>query len=155
MSAIWLSRSCAHEGCDSIVKKSPQRMCTTQVKTILVVDDDRVFVSQLSSALRASGYTVLSAHAVRDAYTILDSASFDLAVIDLDLPDKSGLELIHNFSKRATRAKILATSGVLSELHLEIARYMGASQAIRKFPYAVTERFPAADWNGVVAELLT
>jgi len=122
-------------------------------KTVLVVDDDRVFVSRLTAALSACGYNVIDSQDVRQAYVLLDNRTVDLAVIDLNLPDKSGLELIHTTAKTCKSTRILAISAVLSDLHLDIAKYMGADEAIRKFSYSVAEPFPAHEWQTVVADL--
>jgi DNA-binding response OmpR family regulator len=118
---------------------------------ILVVDDDQAFVSNLSSALTASGYTVLNAGTVEAAFSILDKETVGLIVVDLNLPDKSGLELIHSVNKRGNGTKILAITGVLSDLHLEIATYMGAHLAVHKFP-RIGSQFPMAEWSGAVAQ---
>jgi CheY-like chemotaxis protein len=98
-------------------------MSTRTRPTILVVDDDPLFSFELLGTLKRAGYTVLSAANVCDAYSLLERQQIDLAVVDLNLPDKSGLELIHTARKTRTKLKILATTGALSDLHLEIARY--------------------------------
>jgi ActR/RegA family two-component response regulator len=126
-----------------------------QSKTILVVDDDRVFASSLASALQSCGYEVIDSSNATHAYSVLETQTVDLAVIDLDLPDKSGLELIHTASKTRKNTRILAVSGVLSDLHLNIAKYMGANEAIHKFSHVEGEPFPSSEWRAVVDDVLS
>jgi CheY-like chemotaxis protein len=123
-------------------------------KTVLVVDDDRVFASRLASALRACGYQTIESNSVAQAHSMLDSHKVDLAVIDLNLPDKSGLELIHTTRTACKEIRILATSGVLGDLHLQVAKYMGADAAVHKFDHSVAEPFPASEWLGAVENAL-
>ena len=131
-------------------------MPTTTRKTVLVVDDDPFFSFELGGTLRSAGYTVISAAKVSEAYALLQRGNVDLAVVDLDLPDKSGLELIHTARQGISGIKILATTGALSDLHLKIAGYMGADLSVRKYPGShTTADFPTQDWTDAVANALT
>jgi DNA-binding response OmpR family regulator len=62
--------------------------------TILVVEDDDPVRTFLADNLVADGYEVLVADTVRDALRMLEYKRPDLAVVDLGLPDGSGLDLI-------------------------------------------------------------
>src|SRR3954454_17448566 len=61
---------------------------------ILLVEDDPVIRAFLADNLLADGYEPLVAETVRDALRLLEYNQPDLAVVDLNLPDGSGLELI-------------------------------------------------------------
>jgi DNA-binding response OmpR family regulator len=63
-------------------------------RTLLVVEDDPVVRAFLSDNLVADGYDVLAADSLRDAVRLLDFRQPDLAVVDIGLPDGSGLELV-------------------------------------------------------------
>lgn len=62
--------------------------------TILVVEDHRATRTFLSDNLTADGYDILEAECVADAVRLLDTKFPDLALVDLGLPDRDGLELI-------------------------------------------------------------
>ena len=133
-----------------------QVMSSRTRPTILVVDDDPLFSFELRGTLKRAGYTVLSAAKVCDAYSLLERQQIDLAVVDLNLPDKSGLELIHTARKTRRKLKILAMTATLSDLHLEIAEYMGADLAVRKFPGSQTaDDFPTDEWTDAVQTALS
>ncbi len=83
------------------------------VKTILVVDDDPQVLSFLEQALSADGWRVLTEREGRWALKVFRSTPVDAAILDILLPDQSGLEVAEEI--RATGAKdlpIIVLSGV-------------------------------------------
>jgi DNA-binding response OmpR family regulator len=75
--------------------------------TILVVEDDSVLGTFLADNLAADGYEPLVAATLRDGLRELEYKRPDLAVVDLGLPDGSGLELIE---------RVRAADGVVSRI---------------------------------------
>jgi DNA-binding response OmpR family regulator len=67
---------------------------TDDTATLLVVDDDPLIRTFLADNLTADGYELLVAGTLEDALRELELKRPDLAVVDLNLPDGSGLELI-------------------------------------------------------------
>ena len=68
-------------------------------KTILVVDDDEMMRSFLSTILREEGYVVEEAGSGKQALENLHRSEFDLVVTDLRMPDLSGVEVIREGRK--------------------------------------------------------
>jgi CheY-like chemotaxis protein len=62
--------------------------------SILVVDDDQLFGGFIRAALEARGHEVEWAGSVRDALGCLSVRQFDLVILDLRLPDGSGIEML-------------------------------------------------------------
>ncbi|HEX5620148.1 MAG TPA: response regulator transcription factor [Solirubrobacteraceae bacterium] len=62
--------------------------------TILIVEDDPVLGTFLADNLAADGYEPVLAETVRDGLRELEFRRPELAVVDLGLPDGSGLDLI-------------------------------------------------------------
>src|SRR4051812_16469011 len=75
--------------------------------TLLLVEDDAVVRTFLADNLTADGYELLVADSLREALRLIELFAPDLVVLDLGLPDGSGLDLI-----RAVRA----ADGVASKL---------------------------------------
>lgn len=62
-------------------------------KQILLVDDEPAITRGIAYYLEREGYEVLSAETGREALAQINSRRFDLIVLDLMLPDISGLEI--------------------------------------------------------------
>jgi DNA-binding response OmpR family regulator len=62
--------------------------------TILLLEDDAPVRTFLADNLTADGYEVHAAETVRDAVRILEYKQPDLGILDVVLPDGSGLDLI-------------------------------------------------------------
>jgi len=62
--------------------------------TILLVEDDRATRTFLADNLSADGYDLLEADRADDAQRLMETRYPDLAIVDLGLPDRDGLELI-------------------------------------------------------------
>jgi len=61
---------------------------------ILVVDDDEGIRESLSAALKTAGYLVDTAESGREAIEKLNGNYYNLAIIDIRLPDMEGTELL-------------------------------------------------------------
>ncbi|MEO5617462.1 MAG: sigma-54 dependent transcriptional regulator [Candidatus Eisenbacteria bacterium] len=66
---------------------------------ILVVDDQDSIRHFVCRALEDEGYTVLTAGSVRETRAAIEPGMPDLAILDLKLPDGTGLELLREFKR--------------------------------------------------------
>lgn len=71
---------------------------TTDAK-ILLVDDEPVIRETLCSILKEDGYDVLTADTGMEAIKLSEKNSFDVAIIDLKLPDIEGTAVLHNIKE--------------------------------------------------------
>ncbi|MGD6932733.1 MAG: response regulator [Candidatus Bathyarchaeia archaeon] len=63
-------------------------------KTILVVDDDKSILRTFTRILQKSGYEIDVAETGKEAIEKADSHRYDLALVDIRLPDMDGTELL-------------------------------------------------------------
>lgn len=82
----------------SLTRRPPFVQSVDVVTTgrILVIDDDRAFGNFMLAALEAGGHEVDWAPCVADALTCLYNNRYDLVIVDLRLPDGSGLEFLRD-----------------------------------------------------------
>ena len=66
---------------------------TDKPSKILIVEDDRALNQGLVLSLKNDSYTTFSAFSIKEAREKLTDNTFDLIVLDVNLPDGNGLEL--------------------------------------------------------------
>jgi two-component system, OmpR family, response regulator PhoP len=74
---------------------------------ILIVEDEAILREQLQSQLRHAGFAVDAAADGKDGLHLGENYPFDIAVVDLGLPQLSGIELIRNWRKNGKKFPIL------------------------------------------------
>ena len=82
-------------------------MTPDDVPRLLLVEDDPVLRTFLADNLTADGFELLVAGGVSDGLRLLEYKQPDLALVDVGLPDGSGLDLV---------ARVRAADGVASRL---------------------------------------
>jgi CheY-like chemotaxis protein len=65
-----------------------------QGASILLVEDDEVLCDVIRTNLQARGHEVSVANDVQSALAYLRSKNFDLVVLDINLPDQTGWEVL-------------------------------------------------------------
>ncbi len=111
--------------------------------SLLLVEDDPVLGTFLADNLAADGYELTVAETVRDGLRELQYKQPDLAIVDLALPDGSGLELIarvreaDGLSRLDPSLPVLVLSGRAGELDRVRAFERGVDDFLGKpFSYA-------------------
>ena len=112
--------------------------------TILVVEDDDATRAYLADNLTADGYSLLTADCARDGWRLLETKFPDLVLVDVGLPDGSGLELIRRVrgadgiaSRVDPATPLLVVSGRRGELDRLRGFERGADDyVVKPFSYA-------------------
>lgn len=78
---------------------------------VLLVDDERAFVDLLAERLESRGVNVRTANDVPAALGLLDSAPFDVAVLDVCMPGRDGLDLLRVMRERHPLVEALMLTG--------------------------------------------
>ncbi|MDW9612047.1 response regulator [Sinorhizobium meliloti] len=74
---------------------------------ILLVEDNRALAEGLSTLLRGSGYAVDVVSDGASAHAVAAAESFDLVILDLNLPEMDGLDVLRAMRARQNRAAVL------------------------------------------------
>lgn len=90
---------------------------------ILVVEDQPLLLARLSQLLQADGHEVLEASSFHQAWRLFESRQPDMLLLDILLPDGSGLELARRIRSgmRGPWAPIIFVSSLDSETDLSAA----------------------------------
>ncbi|MBS3652547.1 response regulator transcription factor [Pseudaminobacter sp. 19-2017] len=74
---------------------------------ILVVEDDPVLVDGLAAGLGLAGFTVDTVTTCEDASAALEAQTYDTVVLDLMLPDGSGLDVLSSLRRRKNATPVV------------------------------------------------
>lgn len=69
---------------------------------ILLVEDDTMIASGILYALETEGYETNHATGIKDARSLIEYYNFDLAIIDMQLPDGTGFDVSEIFKNNDT-----------------------------------------------------
>jgi DNA-binding NtrC family response regulator len=79
-------------------------------RDILIVDDDEVILGSLEEILNSEGYSIETAKTGREAIKQTKKLFFNLALLDIKLPDMDGIKLLKTLKEISPRtAKIMIT----------------------------------------------
>ena len=80
-------------------------------KKILVVDDDKAILKSLKLVLEAEGYIVATAETAGEAIVKSKNSYYDLALLDIRLPDMEGTELLTRMDLGVPRMRVVMITG--------------------------------------------
>ena len=112
--------------------------------TVLICDDDAVRRAQFAKSLRRRDYDVLAVASVDDALDLIDSVDVDRAVVDLKMPERSGLELVEALARREPPIPCVVLTGYGSIATALEAVRLGAPPYLAK-PADVDDGLKALD----------
>ncbi|HWE25081.1 MAG TPA: sigma-54 dependent transcriptional regulator [Myxococcales bacterium] len=99
---------------------------------ILIVDDDRSIRELLSMHLEERGFGVLSAATGAEGFKLAEEASPSAIILDMRLPDASGIDLIPELKKRAGETPVLMITAHHDMATTILAMKAGAFDYIHK-----------------------
>jgi DNA-binding NtrC family response regulator len=97
----------------------------------LAVDDDPNFLSALAELIEGQGFTTNTACTLRDARSLVSHRTPDVALVDLYLPDGSGIDLLKDLELGASTEVVLMTGHADVESAVQALR-LGASDYLTK-----------------------
>jgi two-component system response regulator RegA len=101
-------------------------------RSVLVVDDDEVFRNRLVRAFSERGYDARGARDHRSALEQAQSDSPEFAVLDLRMPDRSGLEVVRDLKAIDPSTNVVVLTGYGSIATAIEAVRLGATHYLTK-----------------------
>jgi len=100
--------------------------------SLLLVDDDKPFLTRLSRAMEARGFTVTSAGSVAEGLAAIAERAPAFAVIDMRLQDGNGLDVISELKSRRPEARGVILTGYGNIVTAVTAVKLGAFDYLAK-----------------------
>lgn len=108
------------------------------MQRILLTEDDRTIVMGLLYALKQEGFEVCAAYTRAQAEALLRERPFDLALLDLSLPDGSGYDLCRLIRETRPSARVIFLTACDEETSVVMGLDMGADDYVTK-PFRLRE----------------
>lgn len=105
---------------------------------IMLVEDDFTIGGLVTSALRADGHDVVWARTGADASRVAARGPIDLVLLDLGLPDVSGLELCRELRRAQSETVVVMLTARREEMDVIVGLESGADDYLTK-PFGVAE----------------
>ena len=107
---------------------------TPPKKNILVVDDDHYVADSVCALLEMYGVKAHVAHSLEEACDIAVKVMPDFVVLDLQLGDGSGYDVVRFLRARLgfEQTRIVAHSGLSSEMHKPLSKEKGFDNFVMK-----------------------
>jgi DNA-binding response OmpR family regulator len=109
-----------------------------EMNRLLIVEDDPMIAMTLKMSLPYNGFEVEACDNIRDAHKLLTIKSFDIILLDVMLPDGSGLDFCEQLRSIGTRTPILVLTAKLDEESAVRGIEAGADDYVRK-PFGMKE----------------
>lgn len=101
------------------------------MKRIFLVEDDKEIAKNLALLLRSEGFTITQASTQREAVTMVTGNKFDLALVDISLPDGNGFSVCTEIKETQDIPVIFLTASG-DEASVVTGLNMGADDYITK-----------------------
>lgn len=101
------------------------------LKKLLIIEDDRALANGIQIALQSDELTADTVGTLSEARNIISSTSFDLFILDINLPDGNGLDFLQELQSRSNAPIILLTANDM-ETDIVLGLESGADDYITK-----------------------
>ena len=101
-------------------------------KDLLVVEDERKFSRALKAFFEEKGFRVATAATAQAALDQWRHVPAEVVLLDLKLPDRSGLEVLSQLKDQSPNLRVIVISGLLDQETIHEALQRGASEYLTK-----------------------
>lgn len=105
---------------------------------ILIIDDDLKICKSLSDILGRLGHQPAAVYTLKDGLNNASNQSYDVILLDLELPDGNGLEILPDLARSHSNPEIIIITGTGNAKGAKLAFKHGAWDFVQK-PFTVDE----------------
>ena len=99
---------------------------------VLIIDDEAAIRESLETLLELEGYTVTSAASGEEGLARIGENSYDLVLLDLALPDRSGLDLLAEIRNHDPSLSVIMITAYGTVENAVLAMQAGAANFVQK-----------------------
>ena len=102
------------------------------MKKILIVEDEKSLALAYQTILEQNGYDAKVAHNGEEALVLIKKDSFDLILLDMNMPKMNGLEMLRELEAAKLQNRVIVFSNQDNESDIEEAFRLGAKRYLLK-----------------------
>jgi len=101
-------------------------------KKIVIVDDEAGIVEEVRDFLTDEGYDVHCADTGREGIELIKKIKPDLVLLDMKLPDMSGLDVLRKCKEVAPQTKVIVNTGYVDQKVIDETERLGRDTFLQK-----------------------
>ena len=103
-------------------------------KSLLIVDDSQIIVERVTDSLKdhKTVKEIFTATNYREAIELIRKQTPGIILLDIQLPDKNGIDLLKFIVKEYPAIKVIMFSNLLDENYIKVCKKIGAKYFIDK-----------------------
>ncbi len=102
------------------------------MKRLLIVDDESGIVEEVTDFLQEEGYEVHSADTGEEGIHRLRELKPDLLILDMKLPDMSGIDVLRVCKQESPHTKVIVNTGYVDQKLIDEAEMLGRDVFLQK-----------------------
>lgn len=105
---------------------------------VLIVEDEQALVKSIKKGLEQEGYKAETAETGEEGFFLVNEQAFDLIILDIMLPGRTGLEILHILRKRDRKTPVILLTARCTVADKVEGLEAGADDYLTK-PFAFSE----------------
>ena len=102
------------------------------MKTLLIVDDEGGIVDEVKEFFEEEGYAVMTADTGKEGIDFVTKYKPDLMILDVKLPDISGLQVLKYAKENFPATKVIVNTGYVDQNIIDEAERLGRDAFLQK-----------------------
>ena len=102
------------------------------MRRILIVDDEMGIVEEVKSFFEEEGYEVHTADTAKEGIDAVTQLKPDLMILDMKLPDMSGLNVLRISKEVSPKTKVIVNTGYVDQQIIDEAERLGRDSFLQK-----------------------
>lgn len=111
-----------------------ERLQAETMARALIIDDDQIMSKTLAYLIKSTGHDVQYVLTLKDALTLIAGQPFDVVLLDVAMPDGSGLKAVQEIKESPSKPEVIIIPADGDPDGAELALRCGAWDYIEKSP---------------------
>ncbi len=102
------------------------------MKKLLIIDDESGIVEEVKAYFEEEGYEVHTADTGKDGIDLIVRVEPDVVLLDMKLPDISGIQVLRFSKEKYPRIKVIVNTGYVDQNVIDEAERLGRDAFLQK-----------------------